>query len=74
MREQRSLIDFKLVDAQVQDTIQEMMIDRDEKDLVNGMDNLTLDTDKTALTDTLAPKLDVTDTFDPTAGHDRKRA
>ena len=27
-REQRSLIDFKLVDAQVQDTTQEKMIDR----------------------------------------------
>ena len=45
-REQRSLIDFKLVDAQVMDTTQKMTIDRHEKDLVNGIDNLTLDTDK----------------------------
>ena len=29
------------------------------------MDNLTLDTDKTALTGTLAPKLDLTDTLTP---------
>ena len=64
-REQRSLIDFKLVDAQVIDTTQEMEIDGHEKDLVNGMDNLTLDTDKTAPTDALAPKLDVTDTSTP---------
>ena len=64
-REQRSLIDFKLVDTQVQDTTQETMIDRQEKDLVNGIDNLMLDADKTAPTDTLAPKLDVTDTLTP---------
>ena len=54
-REQRSLIDFKLVDAQVTDTTQGMMIDRHQKDLVNGMDNLMLDSDKTALTGTLTP-------------------
>ena len=41
------------------------MIDRCEKDLVNGMDNLTLDADKTALAGTMAPKLDVTDTLTP---------
>ena len=64
-REQRSLIDFKPVDTQVMDTTQEMAIDRDEKDLVNSIDNLTLDTEKTAPTDTLAPKLDVTDTLTP---------
>ena len=73
-RQQRSLINFKLVDAQVQDRTQEMMIDRQEKDLVNGIDNLMLDADKTAPTDTLAPKLDMTRHFGPTTGHDRKRA
>ena len=41
------------------------MIDRQEKDLVNGIDKLMPDTDKTALTDTLAPELDVTDTSAP---------
>ena len=60
-----SLIDFKLVDTQVTDTTQKTTIDGHEKDLVNGMDNLTLDTDKTTLTDTLAPKLNVTDTVTP---------
>ena len=47
------------------DTTQEMAIDGYEKDLVNGMDNLTLDTDKTAPTDTLATTLDITDTSTP---------
>ena len=47
------------------DTTQEMTTDRHEKDLVNGMDNLTLDTDKTTPTDTLATKLDVSDTSTP---------
>ena len=60
-----SLINFKLVDTQVMDTTQEMTIDRHEKDLVNGMDNLMLDTDKTTWTGTLAPKLDITDTLTP---------
>ena len=57
-RENRgSLIDFKFMDAQVRHTTQETEIDRHEKDLVNGMDNLMLDTDKTAPMDTLATKL-----------------
>ena len=42
VREQRSLIDFKLVDTQVQDTTQDIMLDRQEKDLVNSVDNLML--------------------------------
>ena len=54
-REQRSLIDFKLVDTQVQDTTWETMLDRQEKDLVNDIDNLMLDQDKTTPTDTLDP-------------------
>ena len=54
-REQRSLIDLKLLDAHVQDTTWETMPDRQEKDLVNIIDNLMLDQDKTAPTDTLAP-------------------
>ena len=61
VREQRSLIDIKLVDAQVQDTTWETMLDRQEKELVNGVDNLMLDQDKTALTDTLAPPPDTTE-------------
>ena len=65
VREQRSLINFKLADAQVQDTTQETTIDRQEKDLVNGIDNLMLDADKTTPTDTLAPKLDMSDTLIP---------
>ena len=64
-REQRSLINFKLVDAQVTDTTQETMIDKHEKDLVNGMDNLTLDADNIAPTGTLALKLDEADTSTP---------
>ena len=40
-----------------------MTTDRHEKDLVNSMDNWTLDADKTVPTNTLAPKLDVTDTL-----------
>ena len=36
-----------------------------QKDLVNGMDNLTLDADKTTPTGTLAPKMDITDTLIP---------
>ena len=61
MREQRTLTDFKLVDAHIQDTTWETMLDRQEKDLVNGKDNLMLDKDKTTLTDTLAPQLDMTE-------------
>ena len=61
-REQRSLIDFTLLDTQVTNTTQETTIDRHEKDLVNDMDNLTLDTDKTTSMGTLAQKLDITDT------------
>ena len=61
MREQRTLIDIKLVDAQVQDTTWETMLDRQEKDIVNSIDNLMLDKDKTTLTDTLAPQLDMTE-------------
>ena len=53
------------MDTQVTDTTQEMMIHRHEKDVMNGMDTLTLNTDKTTLTGTLAPKLDVTDTLTP---------
>ena len=49
------------MDAQVQDKTQETMLDRQEKDLVNGIDNLMLDQDKTAQTDTLAPQLDMTE-------------
>ena len=60
-REQRTLIDFKLVDAQVQDMTWETMLDRQEKDLVNGIDNLMLDKDKTTLTDTLAQQPDMTE-------------
>ena len=56
-REQRSLIDFKLLDAQVQGTTWETTPDRQEQDLVNGIDNLMLDQDKTTPTDTLAPPL-----------------
>ena len=37
------------------------MPDRKEKDLVNGIDNLMLDQDKTTLTDTLAPPPDMTE-------------
>ena len=59
--EQRTLIDFKLVDTQVQDMTWETMLDRQEKDLVNDIDNLTLDENKTTLTDTLAPQLDMTE-------------
>ena len=47
MREKRSLIDFKFLDAQVQVTIWETTPDRQEKDLVNGIANLTLDQDRT---------------------------
>ena len=61
VREQRSLIDFKLVNTQVQDTTWKKMLDRQEKDLVNGIDNLTLDEDKTTPTGTLAPPLDMTE-------------
>ena len=61
VREQRSLNDFKLLDAQVQDAIWETMQDRQEKDLVDGIDNLMLDQDKTTLTDTLAPPPDTTE-------------
>ena len=61
MREQRSLIDFKLLDAQVQDTTWDTMPDRQEKDLVNGIDNLMLDQGKTTPTDTLAPPLDTSE-------------
>ena len=68
MREQRTLIDFKLVDAQVQDTTWEKMLDRQGKDLVNGMDNLMLDEDKTTPTDTLAPQLDMTEKEQETEG------
>ena len=64
-KEQRLLINFKLLDTQAQNTIQETMIDRQEKDLVNGIDNLMLDADKTAPVDTLAPKLDMTDILAP---------
>ena len=35
------------------------MLDRQVKDLVNGIDNLMLDEDKTTPTDTLAPQLDM---------------
>ena len=44
--------------TQVQDMTWEIMLDRQEKDLVKSMDNLTLDKDKTTPTDTLAPQLD----------------
>ena len=37
------------------------MLDRQEKDLVNGIDNLMLDEDKTIPIDTLAPQLDMTE-------------
>ena len=53
------------MDAQVTDTTQETSIYGHEKDLVNGMDNLTLDTDKTTPTDTLATTLDIAGTFPP---------
>ena len=36
-----------------------MTPDRQEKDLVNGIDNLMLDQDKTTPTDTLVPPLDM---------------
>ena len=39
------------------------MPDRQEKDLVNGIDNLMLDQDETALTETLVPPL----------GHNRRK-
>ena len=61
VREQRSLIDFKLLDALVQDTTWETMPDRQEKDLVNSIDNLMLDQDKTTPTDTLAPPPDTSE-------------
>ena len=59
-REQMSFIDFKLLHAQVQDTIWETTPDRQEKDLVNGIDNLMIDQDKTTpnTTDTLVPPPD----------------
>ena len=49
------------MDAQVQDTTLETMLDRQEKNLVNGIDNLMLDQDKTAQTDILAPPPDMTE-------------
>ena len=61
VREQRTLTDFKLVDAQVQDTTWETTLDRQEKDLVNGIDNLMLDKDKTTPTDMLVPQPDTTE-------------
>ena len=48
------------MNAQVQDTTQEKTLDRQEKDLVNGIDNLMLDEYKTTPTDTLAPPPDMT--------------
>ena len=59
MREQRSLIDLKLLDTKVQDTICKTTPDRQEKDLVNGIDNLMLDQDKTTPTYTLVPPPDM---------------
>ena len=52
-RQQRSHIDFKLLVAQVQDITQETRPDRQEKDLVNSIDNLMLDQDETTPTETL---------------------
>ena len=46
-REQRSLIDLKLLDNQIQDTIQgitqDTLQDKQEKDLINSLENLTLE-------------------------------
>ena len=49
------------MDAQGQDTTWERMLDRQEKDLVNSIDNLMLDEDKATPADTLAPQLDMTE-------------
>ena len=62
-REQRSLIDFKLFDNQIQDIIQDTLQDKQEKGLINGLENLTLEQDKTTsnMTDTLVPPLDTSE-------------
>ena len=66
--EQRSLIYFKLLDAQVQDAIWEATPDRKERDLVNSTDNLMLDQGKTTPTDTLAPPPDMLEEKHETEG------
>ena len=62
-REMRSLIDFMLLDNQIQDTTQDTSQDKQEKNLINGLENLTLEQDKTTLnmTDTLVPPLDTSE-------------
>ena len=62
-REQGSLIDFKLLDSQIQDTIQDTTPDKQEKNLINGLENLMLEQDKTTLnmTDTLVPPPDTSE-------------
>ena len=46
MKEQKSLIDFKLLEQQVQNTLQDAkqdaMQDKQEMDLINGLQDLTL--------------------------------
>ena len=64
-KEQRSLIDFKLLEQQLQntlqDTAQDIVPDKQEMDLINGMQDLTLEQDQnTAVTtDILVPPPDV---------------
>ena len=62
-REQRSLIDFNLLGNQVQDTMQDTSHDKEGKDLINGLENLMLEQDKTtpSTTGTLIPPPDMSE-------------
>ena len=70
-REQRSCINFKLLGNQIQDkiqdtiqdTTQDISQDKQEKDLINGLENLMLEQDKTtpSMTDTLIPPPDTSE-------------
>ena len=66
-REQGSLIDFKLLGNQIQgtiqDTTQDASQDKQEKDLINSLENLMLEQDKTtpSVTDTLIPQPDISE-------------
>ena len=42
-KEQRSLIDFKLLEQQLQNTLQDTVPDKQETDLINSMQDLTLE-------------------------------
>ena len=64
-KEQRSLIDFKLLEQQLQNTLQDTpqdtVPDKQEMDIINGMQDLTSEQDQntTNTTDILVPLLDV---------------